>query len=140
MMIAETLSQVQAAVYSRLSGDSGITTLLANSGAVYDHVPQGSAFPYIVIADMAAQPADTQQFAGMTVSMVIETYSRSAGKQEIQHIAAAIQSALHHADFAVTDHHLVLCRITATDIAQVFDATTWLCRQRVALLVEPVET
>ncbi|HEX2751684.1 MAG TPA: DUF3168 domain-containing protein [Alphaproteobacteria bacterium] len=140
MMTTETLSQVQVAVYSRLSGDSNITSRLATADAVYDHVPQGSAFPYIVISDMAAQPADTQQFAGMAVSMVLETYSRAADKQEIQHIAAAIESAFHHADFAVTGHHLVLCRITATDIAQVFDATTWLCRQRIALLVEPVET
>lgn len=136
-MSTEPLMQTQAAVYNRLSGDSGIIALLAGANAIYDHVPQGSAFPYIVLADMATEPADTQQFPGTAISMSIETYSRAGGKQESQQIAAAIDSALHNADFAVTGHDLVFCRITATEIAQVFDAATWRCRQRVALLIEP---
>lgn len=136
-MTAETLLQVQAAVYTRVSGDSGITSLLAQAGAVYDHVPAAAAFPYIVIADMAALPMETQQFSGSTVTMAIETYSRAAGKAEAQRIAAALDTALHHAAFTITGHHLVSCRITATQIAQVFDATTWQCRQIVEIVTEP---
>jgi len=138
-MSAETLLHVQAAVYGRLSGDDAVTSLLAAADAVYDQVPQGSAFPYIVLADMAARPADTQRFSETAVFLSIETYSRTAGKHECQRIAAAIEAALHEADFAVTEHRLVFCRIAATEIAQIYDATTWRCRQNLQLLVEPVD-
>ena len=139
-MTTEALQQVQAAVYTKLSGDSDVTSLLASAAAIYDHVPATAAFPYIVIADMAASPMDTQLFSGATVTIAIETYSRAAGKTEAQQIAAAIAAALHHTDFAVAGHHLVSCRITGTQLAQVFDATTWHCRQTAQILVEPAET
>lgn len=139
-MTAETLLQVQAAVYTRLSGDSGITALLGAANAVYDHVPPAAVFPYIVIADMAAAPMETQQCHGATVTLAIDTYSRAAGKAEIQRIAAAIHAALHHADIAVTGHHAVSCKITNLQMAQIFDATTWRCRQTVVLIIEPAES
>ena len=138
-MTTQTIAAVQAAVYTKVSCDSGITTLLASSAAIYDHVPASAAFPYIVIADIAAAPMETQQFSGATVSLALETYSRAAGKAEAQSIAAAIDAALHQADFDVTGHHLVSCRVTSTQIAQVFDATTWRCRQTVEIIVEPID-
>lgn len=138
-MSAETLLHVQAAVYSRLSGDVAVTSLLAGADAVYDQVPHGSAFPYIVLADMAARPENTQQFSGTRVFLSLESYSRAAGKQACQRIAAAIAGVLDGANFAVTGHSLIECRIIATEIAQVYDATTWRCRQSLELLVEPAD-
>lgn len=137
-MSAETLLHVQAAVYGRLSGAGAVTSLLAGAASVYDQVPQGSAFPYIVLTDMAARPAAaTREFSATAVFLDIETYSRAAGKQECQRIAAAIEAVLHEADLAVAGHRLVFCRIIATEITQVHDAATWRARQRLHVLVEP---
>lgn len=80
------LSPLQTAIYTRL--DENITQ------SVYDHVPQGAAFPYVVIGEDTATDWSTKQKHGELVSATIHIWSQYRGMSEVKSIASAIQSAL----------------------------------------------
>ena len=139
-MSTETLWCTQTAIYTHLTASTAVTALLASPAAVYDHVPAGSAFPYIVLTDLSAQSSDTQAHSGTDILCTIESHSRLTGQQEIKKLAGAIDAALHNQSPAITGHVLVLCQITATQIEQLPDTQSWRCRQTLRLIVEPVLT
>lgn len=69
---------VQAALYARLCATPAVTGLLADgAGSVFDHVPAGAAFPYIVLGDTSARPHETQGGYGHDLTMDIRIFSRS---------------------------------------------------------------
>lgn len=105
---------VQTALYSRLCADTGVTGLLAaGAGGVFDHVPQGSPFPYIALGDSQARPHETQDGGGHDITLDIHSFSRLPGMKETRALQSALMAALHEADFAVTGHRLILCRVVA---------------------------
>jgi hypothetical protein len=129
---------VQAAVYSRLCADAGLTSLLAAGAAsIFDHVPQGSAFPYIALGSLAARPLETQGGGGYDISLDIHCYSRALGMKQARAVMAAVASALHGADFAVTGQVLVLCRLTEQETALEPDGETRHGLQRFTIITEP---
>ncbi len=110
-MSADSLWDVQTGVFTVLTGTAGLTALLANgAGSILDHVPTGTAFPYVVIGAAQSSPMDTQGVSGNEVTLTIDTYSRAPGMQEARHIMAQIYDALHNAAFAVPNQVLVQCR------------------------------
>lgn len=137
-MSTETLWRAQTAIYTLLTQSSALTTLLAHAAAIYDHVPAGSAFPYIVLGDMRAQANDTQQHSGTEIFCTLESHSRKTGQQEIKKIADAIHAVLHHQSPAIAGHITVLCEITNTQVEHLPDTQSWRCRQTLRLLAEPV--
>lgn len=129
---------VQAAVYSRLCADSGVTGLLAaGSNSVFDHVPQGSAFPYIALGDMGCKPLETQTGAGNDIIFDIHCYSRGLGMKQTREILAAVAACLHEAAFTVTDHMLVLCRLVSQETRLMEDGETRHGLQRFRIITEP---
>jgi hypothetical protein len=118
-MPQDSLWPVQAAIYGVLAGAAPLTAQLADGAdSVFDHVPQGSAFPYIVLGESAAQPLETQTGGGYDTTIDIHAYSRSLGMKEAKAIMAAISSALHQQDFAVTGQRLVFCRLQSQQLRQ----------------------
>ena len=89
----ERSTEIQTALYTRLSTDIDIIALVA--GRVFDDVPQGSTYPYIVIGDDTTNEDDTQTYLGTRATMTIHTWSRYSGKMETKTIMKAIYSALH---------------------------------------------
>ena len=54
---------IQTLIYDILKDDTNLQAVLAGGAAgVYDHVPDGAAFPYCVISDIEARPEDTSGF------------------------------------------------------------------------------
>jgi len=110
-MSADSLWDVQTGVFTVLTGTSSLTALLANGAAsVLDHVPTGTAFPYVVIAAAQSVPMDTQGVSGNEVTLTIDTYSHATGMQEARHIMSKIYDALHNAAFTVPNQVLVQCQ------------------------------
>lgn len=136
-MSTETLWRTQMAIYTHLTASTPVTALLASPDAVYDHVPAGSAFPYITLRDLSAQSSDTQQHGSTEIFCTLESHSRQTGQQEIKKLAGAIETALHNQSPAITGHVLVLCHVTATYIEQLPETQSWRCRQTLRLIVEP---
>ncbi len=118
-MPQDSLWPVQAAIYGALAGDASLTALVAaGADSVFDHVPQGSAFPYIVLGGSAAQPLETQDGGGFDTTIDIHTYSRALGMKEAKAVMAAISACLHDRNFAVTGQRLVFCRLASQTLRQ----------------------
>lgn len=109
-MSADSQWPVQQAVYGALIGDAAVQGLLGNPARVFDHVPQGSAFPYLVIGAVSATPFDTKTEAGLDQSLTVHTWSRYRGLKETKDVMAAVLAVLDGQSLAVAGHTLVLLR------------------------------
>ena len=79
---------VQKAIYQRLSA--------ALSVPVYDHIPQGAAFPYVVIGADTAIPWDTKSSAGQEYTLTVHCWDAlKAGRKSVKAVMDAIHAALH---------------------------------------------
>ena len=109
-MSADSQWPVQQAVYGALIGDATVQGLLGSSARVYDHVPQGSPFPYLVIGAVSAAPFDTKTESGLDQTLTIHTWSRYRGLKETKDVMAAVLAVLDGQSLAVSGHTLVLLR------------------------------
>jgi hypothetical protein len=136
-MPKESIWDIQKAVYDSLSSDGVLTALLADGAdSVFDHVPPGSAFPYIVIGEMSSRPLDTMGGHGRDVSVTIHSYSRGRGMKELKAIMCAVFEGLHDADFAIDGHDMISCRETVTDCFVEQDGDTRHGVQRFRIVTE----
>lgn len=94
-------SQIQTAIFTRVS---------ALNFPVYDHVPQDSAYPYIVIGDDTSIPFDTDNSTGTEATCTIHIWSRQRGRKEVKQMFGLINTSLHRAEFSVTGGALIECQ------------------------------
>jgi hypothetical protein len=81
-------NELQKAVYSRLAAElAGVP--------IYDFVPQGSAYPYVVVGDLASLPWDTKTEDGQEFTVTIHAFDKAAGKKTVQLYAQMIYEVLH---------------------------------------------
>lgn len=97
---------LQQAIYSRLDGYSALSALVT---AVYDHVHQDAAFPYVVIGEFTAIPFDTHGETGSETTVTIHTWSEYRGKKETHEIQREVYKALHRHALAVSAVETVAC-------------------------------
>jgi hypothetical protein len=109
---------LQQAVFAALSADTAVHALIADR--LYDAVPRGAAFPYVVIGDAEETAAATEE--EHTLSLHI--WSRGGGHREIKTIAAAVRTALETAALAVAGHTLIDLRFSSADYARQSDGET----------------
>lgn len=133
-MTAYSLWPAQAAVYSLLCAHAPLQALLPpGDPQIFDHVPQGALFPYIVIGDMAARPFETQASEGHDITLTLHSYSRYRGMKE----AEALMTALHRIDFTIEGQVLIYCAETGAEIQLEPDGETRHGIQRFRLITEP---
>jgi hypothetical protein len=101
------MDSLQAAVYTLL--DAGLST------AVYDEVPDGSAYPYVTIGDFTEVARNAFGRTGRELTMTLHIWSGYNGWAEAQSIASQVDGLLDHATFAVDGWGLVFCQL---DFAQ----------------------
>ena len=111
-MSSDSQWPLQQAVYGALTGDAAVQALLGNPARVFDHVPQDSAFPYVVVGEATSGPFDTKTEDGLDQTLTIHTWSRYRGLKETKEIMAAVADALDDQALAVSGHDLVLLRLT----------------------------
>jgi hypothetical protein len=136
-MTTDSALAVQAALYERLSADAALGAI-TGAASVRDHVPPGTPFPYVVIGDMGSRPLDTQGGRGCEIAAELHAFSRAEGLAETKRILAALQDALHGADFAISGHRLVLCLCTGTEARLGEDGVTRHGVARFRIVTEPL--
>ena len=57
---------------------------------VFDHVPEGQAFPYVTIGESTAADFSTKTEAGQEHTITIHAWSRERGRKETKQILARI--------------------------------------------------
>ncbi|MFQ6016774.1 MAG: DUF3168 domain-containing protein [Kiloniellaceae bacterium] len=111
-MSADSQWPLQQAVYTALAGDAALLGLIGNPARVFDHAPQDSAFPYVVIGEATSGAFDTKTEDGMEQALTIHTWSRYRGLKETKQIMAAVLDALDQQALTVPGHELILLRFT----------------------------
>lgn len=92
---------LQQAIYSALTGASAVTALV--STRIYDHIPQDSVLPYLVIGDATTLPADTKTTDGAEHTVTIHAWDDvHRGSKTIKQIMDAVVGALDHVTLTVT--------------------------------------
>lgn len=82
---------VQQAIYSAL-------TTAPATYPVYDAVPQGAAFPYLVIGAINALPGEELATPTGKASFLIDAFSRQAGKSQAHAMLAFVRARLNGQD------------------------------------------
>ena len=126
---------IQKSIYQQLNGDSG---LMAQLSAIYDHVPDESQYPYVVIGDFRQNDASTQSTVAHRVRIELAVYSRSDGKKECLEIMDYIHTLLHQASLNTTGYHVVHTHITRGEVERLRDGLTYRGVLDIALLAEEV--
>jgi hypothetical protein len=116
-MSADAQWPIQIAIYDALRADATLKTLIGFSSPtevpVYDHVPQGTEPPYIVIGDGTMQAFDTKTDNGAETTVTIHTWTRpsrtgtgSKGYKDAKQVMAAIVDAIDRIALPIAGHDL----------------------------------
>lgn len=134
-MSADSKWAVQQAVVAALTADAGLDAII--DGRVYDHVPQGASFPYVVIGDMSSAPLDTVTDKGMQITLNVLCWSRYRGKKQVRDMQAAVYDALHRQALTITGQaHIDTQFLTSSD-GQEGDGLTYFGAQTFTIWTEP---
>ncbi len=118
------LLELQKAVYSALNGDAG---LLAMVEGVYNHVPQGTDFPYVVISTLNGEDISTIASHKERVSIGLNIYSDKQGAKEVLDIAGEVHRILHQQSLELASGYtLEVLKVTDTNARQLASGTVWL--------------
>jgi hypothetical protein len=115
---------LQQAVFATLSSSDAMKDAFGDPPRIYDTPPRGTAFPYCVIGDDAAQDWSTATEAGSEHALAVHVWSRANGHREAKLAAEALRDALDGAALAITGHALVDLRWLATDFTREPDGET----------------
>ncbi len=115
------LKELQIAIIATLKAEAGLTGLLAIDpvddigSAVYDHVPENTEFPYVTVGEPSGVEHDADDILGWTGQIVVHSWSRFRGFEEITAIMRQTDNALHRAEPAVTDARIVTLHRESVD-------------------------
>jgi hypothetical protein len=104
------LQLINAAVYSRLSGDATLTTTLG--AAVVNDEAEDQAHPFVLVPGAGAQPWNTLGLSyGWQCELTPVVFSRYEGDLEAIQIAERVIALLNDYAFTVTGYQTVICEV-----------------------------
>lgn len=102
-------AELQKAVFSALSGDGALVAALGG-GKIFDHVPAGTAFPYVTFGRTSVYDWSTATESGTEQLFTLHVWSKARGKAEALAIVERIGALLHDRPLALDGHALVNLR------------------------------
>ena len=115
---------LQSAVYSLLSGDSSLDTLIGD-GRIYDSVaPQDSAYPYVVIGMETVTDLGTKTLDGNLYNLNIEVWSQYRGQKQIKEVMERIYNLVNNVSISVSGADSVMSYVSSTTTMTVVDCIT----------------
>jgi Protein of unknown function (DUF3168) len=115
---------LQQAVFATLCASSEVTDAVGDPPRVFDTVPRGSAFPYIVIGDDRETDWSTATEKGSEHALTVHVWSRAQGRREARLAGEAVIDALDGAELALDGHTLIDLRWLASDTQREADGET----------------
>ena len=103
---------------------------------VYDHVPQGSAMPYVVIDGMASDNAEFLNARKDEITALLSVWSTYSGQNEVLGIMAEIDTALHGNRLTLTSGRLASLRVVSRETSREPDGETYMGRVTITALME----
>lgn len=107
-------AQLQAAIYSALTGDPTLMGLITGvyADVIQPNLPENDAdFPYVVIGKDNLSPFDTKTSNGSNALCQLDIWSRENNLLEVKKIASAIYDVLQKGSLTISGADHVLTRI-----------------------------
>ncbi|MCX4686763.1 DUF3168 domain-containing protein [Kitasatospora purpeofusca] len=103
MSAAAPMAPLQAAVHAVLTGDDELAELITG---VHDYVPEGTAYPYVVIGEALETPDNAHGRFGRQTVLTLHVWSQYRGYGEALAIGARVMTLLDHQPLTITglDH------------------------------------
>jgi hypothetical protein len=109
---------LQKGIHGRLIGYSALTTALGGN-KVYDHVPQNTTAPYVVIGEDTLIDWSTKSRNGWEFTVTIHCWDfAKAGRKSVKTLLGHIYDALHQQEASIT-----VTGFTLVQIRYEFDTT-----------------
>lgn len=103
----DVLWPLQAAIRAHLIGD---TALMADVTGVYDHVPEGTGFPYVTLGAATTIPRGALDRYGRRSTVTLHAWSSYHGWKEALGVVDHLLRLLDHQDLTVAGHEFVSMR------------------------------
>ena len=113
---------LQTAVFSKLSTDSNLTSVL--KAKVFDDIPENTDYPYVQLGEDTAIDYSTKDQTGSEVSVNIDVWSRYRGSLEAKNIMDRVHTLLHDSSLSVTGSNFINMRFEFSDIIRDPDGIT----------------
>jgi len=112
--------ELRETVVATLKAHAGLAALLATdpldgTPAVFDHVPQDAAFPYVLVGEPVGVDHDTDDTLGWDAEVTIHQWSRFRGFGEVERIQRETDEALNRAEPVVVDARIVTLHRVSVD-------------------------
>lgn len=115
---------LQSAVFSLLSGDSSLDTLIGD-GRIYDSVaPQDSAYPYVIIGMQTTTDIGTKNLDGNLYNLNIEVWSQYRGQKQIKEVMERIYNLVNNVSISVSGADSVMSYVSSTATMTEVDGVT----------------
>lgn len=109
---------LQEAALAALAADADIKSLIGDPARVYDDVPRTPVFPYVTIGEGSETDWSAQSGEGVECRLILNVWSRYAGRREVKRILARIRAVLHDADLSLTGWRLINLRNETLEFAR----------------------
>jgi len=128
---------LQKAIFTALSGDAALATLIGDPPRIYDDPPGGAELPYVQIGDGTESDWGTSSGEGAEHQLTIHAWSRNGGRMETRAILASIHDALHEAPLTVESNRLINLRFLLSQVWREGDGETYHGMARYRAVTEP---
>ena len=128
---------LQQAIFATLAASSDVQDAVGDPPRIFDAVPRGSAFPYIVIGDDKESDWSTATEPGTAHDLTIHIWSRAAGRKETRLAAEAVIGALGGAELTLDGQALIDLRYLQSESTRENDGETVHAQLRFRALLEP---
>ena len=95
---------IYTALYQRVIDSDGIYA------AIYDDVPEGAAYPFVVIGEETTANNGTKTIDGIEHTLTIHVWSQYRGRKQIKELMQSVYDLLHNTDITVSGASLVNIR------------------------------
>jgi len=106
---------LQRAIYDTLQASSALTTALGGAH-IYDRAPRSQRPPYVIFLDGETTDWSTATEPGTEHLVVLNVISEMPGRKEVIAISDLVGEALHNAQLALVDHHLINLRLGSMSV------------------------
>lgn len=127
---------LQKEIYAQLDGDTPLSSLITG---IYDHVPEDSAYPYVVIGEVESEAWGNAARQGMEYRVEIHSFSRERGKKQSAEIMEKVYAILHRATLTINGQMVFSPRFLTSRLTLQNDGLTYHGRMRFRVLTLETE-
>lgn len=128
---------VRRAIYDALRNDEALNAMVFG---IYDHVPQGSAYPFIALGETDCRDWSSMTCAGSEHRLVIQVWSREGGQAQCLEILERLHATLHDANLTIEGQTLVMAHFVMAQVGLDTDGVTYCGKMQFRLLLETNST